>query len=198
MAPLAVYAGSFDPPTNGHVWMIRRAAELFPDVVVAVARNPEKRYTFPLEQRLGWLLGIVEPHGNIEVANIENAFLAHDARERGATVVLRGIRNEDDYQYERAMRYVNADLNPDLTSVFLIPPRTLCELSSSFVKSMIGPDGWEPVVERYVPEAVFRDLRDWSDRGRPANPDERVAERRNADDGPAAERPEGRPGGPPG
>ena len=57
------------------------------------------------------------------------------------------------------MRYVNSDLHTGLTTVFLMPPRELCEVSSSFVKGMIGPEGWEPVVERYVPAGVFRDLR---------------------------------------
>ncbi|MEM0984200.1 MAG: pantetheine-phosphate adenylyltransferase [Planctomycetota bacterium] len=172
MPTAAVYAGSFDPPTNGHAWMIRRGAAMFPKLIIAVARNPEKKYTFPLEQRLTWLRDIAAPFENVEVAAIENAFLAHYARDRGAQYVIRGIRNEDDYQYERAMRYVNADLNPDLSTVFLIPPRSLCEISSSFVKGMIGPEGWEPIVERYVPAAVYRDLDAWVGAGFPKNPDD--------------------------
>lgn len=158
MQEIGVYAGSFDPPTNGHVWMIEQAARLFDRLIVAAAENPEKAYTFPLEQRLDWLRTIAEPFANVEIARIENQFLAHYARDRGARSVVRGIRDEDDYRYERGMRYINSDLHPELTTVFLMPPRELCEISSSFVKGMIGPAGWEPVVKGYVPEPVYNDL----------------------------------------
>lgn len=154
----AVYAGSFDPPTTGHVWMIEQGARLFSRLIVAVARNPEKQYSYPLDQRLGWLRAVSAGLPNVEIASIENEFLARYAARVGARFVVRGIRNEDDYQYERGMRYVNADLSPGLSTVFLIPPRELCEISSSFVKGMIGPDGWEDVVAKIVPAPVFKDL----------------------------------------
>jgi len=158
MSESAVYAGSFDPPTNGHVWMIQQGARLFEKLIVAVARNPEKGYSFPLEQREAWLNEICAGLDNVEVTIIENEFLAHYASRVNARFVIRGIRNEADYQYERGMRYVNSDLNTDLTTAFLMPPRELCEISSSFVKGMIGPAGWEPVVENYVPPCVYKDL----------------------------------------
>ncbi len=159
----AVYAGSFDPPTNGHVWMIEQGASLFDELIVAVAKHPEKEYTFDIEERLGWLQEIADRHDNVKVASIQNEFLAHYAKRVDARFVIRGIRHEDDYQYERGMRYVNSDLNPDLTTVFLMPPRALCELSSSFVKGMIGPEGWAPVVKGYVPKAVFERLSRYHD-----------------------------------
>ncbi|MEM7621967.1 MAG: pantetheine-phosphate adenylyltransferase [Planctomycetota bacterium] len=155
---LGVYAGSFDPPTNGHAWVIEHAATLFGRLVVAVADNPEKSYSYPLERRLSWLREISDGFANVEVTHIENQFLAHFARDRGAGYIVRGIRNEADYQYERAMRYVNEDLNPGLTTTFVIPPRDLCEISSSFVKNMMGPAGWEPIVRDYLPACVARDL----------------------------------------
>ena len=163
MANIAVYAGSFDPPTNGHVWMIERGARLFERLVVAVALNPEKAYTFPLETRLRWLEDICSRHDNVEVADIQNRFLAKYARDVGAGHILRGIRDEEDYRYERGMRYINSDLNPDLTTVFLMPPRQLGQVSSSFVKNMIGPEGWEPIVEGYVPATVFHELVAWAE-----------------------------------
>jgi pantetheine-phosphate adenylyltransferase len=165
MSESAVYAGSFDPPTNGHVWMIEQGARLFQRLIVAVARNPEKGYSFPLEQRETWLREICAGHDNVEVAIIENEFLAHYASRVNAKFVIRGIRNEADYQYERGMRYVNSDLNTELTTAFLMPPRELCEVSSSFVKGMIGPSGWESVIENYVPACVFNDLVGESEHG---------------------------------
>ncbi len=151
MSETAVYAGSFDPPTNGHVWMIEQGARLFDRLVVAVAENPEKRYSYPLEQRLGWLREICGSLANVEVASIENEFLAHYSTGRGARFILRGIRDEADYQYERGMRYINSDLSPELTTVFLMPPRELCQISSSTVKGMIGPNGWRDVVRGLGP-----------------------------------------------
>lgn len=139
---------------------------LFDRLIVAAARNPEKHYTYDLERRLGWLETICAPMPDVEVTNIENRFLAHFARDMGARYILRGIRNEADYQYERGMRYVNTDLNPGIMTVFLMPPRHLCEISSSFVKSMIGPDGWEPIVREHVPDVVYDDIAsEWSRAG---------------------------------
>ncbi len=158
MGGTAVYAGSFDPPTNGHVWMIEQGARLFDKLIVAAARNPEKGYTYELDHRVRWLDEICSVYDNVEVASFENEFLAHYAQRVDARFVIRGIRNEADYQYERGMRYVNSDLNDGLATVFLMPPRSLCEISSSFVKGMIGPEGWEPVVQRYLPPCVFADL----------------------------------------
>jgi pantetheine-phosphate adenylyltransferase len=169
MTTTGVYAGSFDPPTNGHVWMIERAARLFDRLIVAVARNPEKQYGYAIERREAWLREIcagVEadaargggPSVRVEVARIENEFLAHYARRQGARFVVRGIRDEADYQYERGMRYINSDLNPELTTAFLMPPRALCQISSSLVKGMIGPEGWQEAVRAYVPACVYADL----------------------------------------
>ncbi|MEW6251885.1 MAG: pantetheine-phosphate adenylyltransferase [Planctomycetota bacterium] len=158
MPTLAVYAGSFDPPTRGHVWMIEQGARLFGRLIVAVGVNPEKRATFPLQTRLAWLREIVRPWANAEVAHFENLFLARYAAEVGADFILRGIRNVADYTYEQAMRHINSDLHPQLTTVFLMPPRELGEISSSTVRGMIGPAGWHAVVQRYVPECVFATL----------------------------------------
>ena len=90
--------------------------------------------------------------------NRSNRYLIDFARERGAHFVLRGIRTESDYEYERAMRNINGDLAPGVTTVFLMPPREIAEVSSSLVKSLVGPAGWEDVVRKYVPDAVHAKL----------------------------------------
>ena len=163
MSGTAVYAGSFDPPTNGHVWMIERGAKLFDRLIVAVAQNPEKAYTFPLEQRLGWLEEVCGPWANVEVADIKNRFLARYASDVDAGHILRGIRDEEDYRYERGMRYINSDLNPELQTVFMMPARGLGQVSSSFVKTMVGPEGWQPIVKGYVPQCVYKDMVVWGE-----------------------------------
>ena len=168
MGGVAVYAGSFDPPTLGHVWMMREAARLFDRLLVAIGVNPDKQAAFPVEQRLDWLREVVADAtegapawgGNIEVTSFGNMFLVEYARSVGAGVIVRGIRNEADHTFERAMRHINADLQPDISTVFLMPPRSLSEISSSTIKGMIGPGHWRDVVKNYIPTCVFRDLQD--------------------------------------
>ncbi|MBK7404361.1 MAG: pantetheine-phosphate adenylyltransferase [Phycisphaerales bacterium] len=158
MPRLALYAGSFDPPTNGHVWMIERGAALFDRLVVAIGINPAKSAAYSTEQRLDWLRTITGRLPNVEVASFGNLFLAAYAGQIQATHVLRGIRSEADFGYEQVMRHINADLNPHFDSVFLMPPREISEVSSSLVRSVIGPEGWHEVVRRYVPGPIYDDL----------------------------------------
>jgi pantetheine-phosphate adenylyltransferase len=153
-----VYAGSFDPLTVGHMWMIEQGARLFPRLIVAVGVNPEKKYTFPLEDRLAMLREATKKFSNVSVASFSNRYLIQYAQLVGATHILRGIRTESDYEFERTMRNVNGDLDSGICTVFLMPPRGIAEVSSSMVKGLIGPIGWQKIVRKYVPEAVYRRL----------------------------------------
>ena len=151
----AVYAGSFDPLTNGHLWMIEEGARLFDELVVAIGVNPDKRYTFSLEDRIDMLRRSTGIFPNVKVDTFENEFLVNYANSIGAQYMLRGIRTESDYGYERGMRHINGDLNSRIVTPFLMPPRGLVEVSSSFVKGLVGPNGWEEVVENYVPRNLY-------------------------------------------
>jgi pantetheine-phosphate adenylyltransferase len=151
----AVYAGSFDPITSGHMYMIREGAKLFDELVVAIGINPDKRYTFSLEQRMQFLKQSTRGIHQVRLDHFSNLFLVDYARKIGASYILRGIRNPNDYEYERAMRYINADIDPRLTTVFLVPPREIAEVSSSFVKALVGPAGWERMVKDYLPPAIY-------------------------------------------
>jgi pantetheine-phosphate adenylyltransferase len=150
----AVYAGSFDPITDGHLWMIEHGARLFDELIVSIGINPDKKYLFTLEDRLMMLREATAPFKNVRIASFENLFLVHYARQVDAGFILRGIRNEVDYGYERGMRYINAELNDGVLTTFLMPPREYAEISSSFVKGLVGPAGWEQVVQKYVPAGV--------------------------------------------
>ncbi|HTR43891.1 MAG TPA: hypothetical protein VMH87_19950, partial [Pseudomonadales bacterium] len=79
----------------------------------------------------------------------------------GATHILRGIRSESDYEYERTMRNINGDMDPQICSIFLMPPRDIAEVSSSMVKGLAGPKGWQKVVRKYVPSPVYRRFQEW-------------------------------------
>jgi len=152
----AVYAGSFDPITLGHLWMIEQGCALFDELTVAIGVNADKRYLFSLEERMEMLRECTARFSNVKIASFENMFLVRYAEQIGASFILRGIRNEQDYGYERGMRYVNEELDAKVKSIFLIPPRELVEVSSSFVKGLVGPAGWEQVLAKYVPAAVHR------------------------------------------
>ncbi|MBY0379391.1 MAG: pantetheine-phosphate adenylyltransferase [Burkholderiales bacterium] len=154
----AVYAGSFDPVTNGHLWIIKQAAELFDSLVIAIGENFEKSYTFSVDDRLECLTKATSDMDNIQITHFSNEFLVSYATKINARFIVRGIRNNSDYEYERSMRYINSDLNQDVATVFLLPPRDYAEVSSSMVRGLVGSKGWENIVRKYVPELVFEKL----------------------------------------
>lgn len=156
MMKIAVYAGSFDPVTKGHLWMIEHGAELFDEMVVAIGDNPDKTYTFSLEERAEILRETVAHVSRVRVETFVNKFLVDYAQSIDAHYILRGIREGSDYEFERKMRYVNADLAPQIDTIFLMPPREIAEISSTMVKGLVGPEGWERVIQNYVPEPVYR------------------------------------------
>jgi pantetheine-phosphate adenylyltransferase len=150
-----IYAGSYDPPTNGHMWMIEQGAKVFRKFYVAIGQNSQKEYTFALEERVDMLKELCAPFRNVEIVQFENKFLVKFAETIGVDYILRGIRNEKDYTYERGMRYVNSNMNGTIQTLFMMSPRNLVEVSSSLVKGLVGSDGWEQVIREYVPETVY-------------------------------------------
>jgi pantetheine-phosphate adenylyltransferase len=155
---LGVYAGSFDPLTIGHLWMIEQGALLFDQLIVAIGVNPGKRCTFTLEERLAMLRESIASLPTVSVSSFENRYLMEFAQSIRATHVLRGIRSVGDYEFERTMRNINGDLDGNICTVFLMPPRNIAEVSSSLIKSLVGPAGWQSVVRKYVPPPVYRRL----------------------------------------
>ena len=102
---LGVYAGSFDTPTVGHMWMIEQGVRLFDQFVVAIGTNPDKKYTFTLADRLKMLRASTRNFRSLTVTSFSKHYLIDYARSLGATHVLRGIRTESDYEFERTMHY---------------------------------------------------------------------------------------------
>lgn len=155
----AVYAGSFDPLTNGHLWMIEQGLALFDQITVAIGINPDKKYTYGLDERMRMLKKSLPDKDTLHIAYFENLFLVDYATEIGASYILRGIRSAQDYEFERGMRHTNSQLKEGITTVFLMPPRDLVEISSSMVKGLVGPEGWEEHVMKLVPSAVFEAIK---------------------------------------
>lgn len=156
MKRIGIYAGSFDPPTNGHLWMIEQGAELFDELVVVVGVNPDKKSFLSGQQRMDALRGmLVNGPANVRVEKMQDGFLVDFARRLGATHLLRGIRNTTDFEYEKSMDLMNARMEPGIRTVYLMPPPELEEISSSFVRGFVGVQGWQRWVQASVPANVF-------------------------------------------
>ena len=138
--------------------MIETGARLFNGLTIAIGVNPTKRPTFVLEDRIEMLRASTRHLSGVRISSFGNQYLIDYAREIGATHILRGIRSQTDYEYERVMRHINSDLDSGITTVFLMPPRDIAEVSSSMVRSLIGPKGWRKVVRNYVPPPVYLSL----------------------------------------
>jgi pantetheine-phosphate adenylyltransferase len=156
---IAVYAGTFDPVTLGHLWMVKTGATLFDKLIIAVGTNPDKKCYFSLEDRIDMLRESTVGCGNVTIDQYPNQFLIKYAESMGAKFILRGIRSTTDYEYEKSISYVNRQLNPDISTIFLLPPREMVEISSSTVRGLIGPEGWQEVVSKYVPAGVLERLK---------------------------------------
>jgi pantetheine-phosphate adenylyltransferase len=160
---IGVYAGTFDPVTLGHLWMIEQGSILFDKLVVAIGSNFEKKEFFSLEERIAMLQESTVNLPNVQIDDFSGQFLIRYSESIGARFILRGIRNSSDYEYERALRHINSDLNPAITTIFLMPPREISEVSSSIVKGLVGSEGWETMLGKYVPLCVISKLKKVND-----------------------------------
>jgi len=151
----AVYPGTFDPVTNGHLDLIQRSAALFDEVIVAVLQNTEKLPLFSTEERVQMLKQVVQKHHNVSVTTFGGLLVDFAARKR-ASVIIRGIRAVSDYEYEVQMTLMNRRLAPKVETVFLIPAEAYSYLSSRLVKEISRLGG---SVRGLVPPIVERRLR---------------------------------------
>jgi pantetheine-phosphate adenylyltransferase len=149
-----IYPGSFDPVTNGHLDIIERAAELFDEVVVAVAVNRGKRPLFSVEERVSMLQEVVRPLVNVTVDAFDG-LTVHYAKQRGAEVIIRGLRVLSDFENEMMMALMNRNQEPSVDTVFLMASKDYAFLSSSAVKELAGMGG---DISALVPPAVAEQL----------------------------------------
>ena len=135
MTRIAIYPGTFDPPTRGHEDLIHRALGLAERVLVAIAVNPAKQPLFSLDQRLDLLRAVIGKEPRVEVTSFQG-LLAGYAKQAGAAMVIRGLRAAGDFEYELQMALMNRQLNPDLETVFLAPASHLTFVSSTLVREV--------------------------------------------------------------
>ncbi len=156
---LAIYPGSFDPTTNGHLDLIERGSRLFDHLVVAVLTNMEKEPLFTLEERVAMLREATAGMANVSVDTF-GGLLADYAMRKKARAILRGIRAFSDYEYELQMALMNRQLQPELETVFLTPAEAYSYISSRLVKEIFQHGGSvkglvPPVVEEKLRQKVF-------------------------------------------
>jgi len=154
LADIAVYPGSFDPPTNGHLDLVERASKLFAKVIVAVGVNPARAPLFSLDERRELLEKICEPFSNVRV-DVFDGLLVQYGKRIGARVIVRGLRAGTDFEYELQIAHANADLEPNIDTVFL-PTRTNYGFVSASLVREIARHGGD--VSRLAPVEVCQAL----------------------------------------
>jgi pantetheine-phosphate adenylyltransferase len=153
---IAIYPGSFDPLTNGHVDIIQRGSRLFDRIVVAMLLNMEKSPLFTVAERVDIARDVFRGWSNVEVDTFDGLLVDY-ARRRRASVIVRGLRAVSDFEYELQMALMNRRLNADVETVFMMPAEPYTYVSSRLVKEVVALGG---SVHGIVPDVVERRLRD--------------------------------------
>ena len=161
---IAIYPGSFDPITNGHLDLIQRGSGMFDKLIVSILRNENKEPLFSVEERTEMLREVVAGFPNVEVDSFDGLLVDHAAG-HGATVLLRGIRAISDYEYELQMALMNRRLRPGIETIFMMANETYSFISSRLVKEVFGlggnisglvPASVEERMQRRIPKIQFR------------------------------------------
>lgn len=155
MKQLAIYPGTFDPFTNGHLDVLERALTIFDQVMVVIAENSKKQTLFSVEERCEMIETITEPLSGTRVKVLHGGLLAEYARNVGATAIIRGVRQVKDFEYEFQMSLLNRHLNPEVTTVFLMPNVKYTYVASSIIRevALLGGD-----VSKFVHPFVLKML----------------------------------------
>lgn len=150
----AVYPGSFDPVTNGHLDIIRRSAKVFDEVIVGVLVNPQKKGLFDIEERVELIQKVVKDIPNVKVESF-SGLLIHFMKNKGAKVIIKGLRAVSDFEYEFQMSLMNSKLDPNIETVFMMTSAKNSFLSSSSVKQVAMFGG---CIKDLVPDEIIPDI----------------------------------------
>lgn len=156
MKQKAIYPGTFDPVTNGHIDIINRAAKIFPELIIAVAANENKRPFFSLEKRIKLLNEVVGTLPGVQIIGF-NCLLIDFVLEQKASIILRGLRAVSDFEYEFQLAGMNRKLSKEVETLFLTPSENLMFLSSTLVREIASFNG---DVTQFVPSCVVKELQE--------------------------------------
>ena len=151
----AVFPGSFDPPTNGHLDIIHRASKLFDNLDVLISVNPNKQYMFSEQERLDMLTTLLKDYKNVQI-HVWEGLIVNYAKQVGANVLIRGIRSINDFSYEFELAHMNQKLNPEIETMFLPCKEKFGIVKSSSIKELAMFDG---DISRMVPPLVEKALK---------------------------------------
>jgi len=152
---VAIFPGSFDPITTGHVDLLERSVPLFDRIILAIGHNSKKKYLFTLKQRQTWLKKIAADYPNVEVATYKG-LTVNFAKKVDAKFLIRGLRNASDFNYEKEISQLNNIIGDGLETVFFIAKPSLSHISSTIVREIIKGKG---KVGEFVPQIVSKDLK---------------------------------------
>lgn len=151
------FSGTLDPITNGHMWVINEARSMADEVVVFLSENTAKKPKFTAEERKSIIALSCAEQGwdNVQVVIVRGDYTARAARKYGADYLIRGIRTTADFDYENLIQQTNVDVLQGAKTIFVMPPRDLGSVSSSFVKALEGPIGWNWIMKKFVPGPAY-------------------------------------------
>lgn len=154
MKKVAVFPGSFDPITIGHTNIIERSHQLFDQVYVAIGVNTNKKYLFPLDQRLKWLNDVFSKYGNVQVDSYEG-LTTNYCKSVSANYMIRGIRSAGDFEYEKTIAHLNNAMDPNLETLLIVARPEYSSISSTIIREIIRGKG---DVSKFVPKEILDDL----------------------------------------
>jgi pantetheine-phosphate adenylyltransferase len=151
---IAVFPGSFDPITTGHVDIVLRALPLFDEVIIAIGENSQKKTLYTLEQRLTWIQRVFKAHPAIQVASF-SGLTVNFCKEKGANYIIRGIRSASDFDYEKTIAHLNNAMFPEIETIIILSKPELSSISSTIVREIIRGKG---KVDKFVPAEIVEEM----------------------------------------
>lgn len=154
MKKVAIFPGSFDPITIGHVDIVKRALPLFDEIIVAIGVNSQKQYLFTLEQRITWIKTVFKGEKKVKVESYEGLTVNYCVHKK-ANYIIRGIRSAADFEYEKTIAHLNNAMVPGLETVLILSTAELSSISSTIVREIIRGQG---KVSKFVPKEIVKEV----------------------------------------
>ena len=158
MKKIAIFPGSFDPITNGHLDIVLRALPLFDEIIVAIGVNTQKKYLFSLEDRVQWIQEVFKNEPKVTVENYTGLTINY-CKNRGAKYILRGIRSAADFEYEKTIAHLNNTMEPSIETVLILSKSELSSVSSTIVREIIIGHG---DVSKFIPASIVPSITKYS------------------------------------